>query len=114
MSKSSKGSVLPLDKTHSTNTETKDPTEDNNSEDLQIQSPDSTAMENKSGNLIWVSMERLAKLEELERNLSLQISEAILKHDKNKLKKLHEKDKENPELVKIRIKRYNLKNLCVS
>ena len=56
--------------------------------------------------MISISKERLESLEKLERELPTLIENAILDYKKNKLKKLHEKDKSNPESVNIRVKRY--------
>ena len=68
-------------------------------------------MEDSSSNqLIWISVERLQQLEELERSLNQRIQEAIVDHKKQNLKLLHDKDKTNPEAVRLRIKRYNMKN----
>ena len=60
--------------------------------------------------LVSVSIERLKRLEELENKLPSLIEEAIANHKKNILKKLHEQDKNNPEAVKNRVKKYLLKN----
>jgi len=59
---------------------------------------------------ITISKKRLEELEDLERNLEKKIQEAILNNKKESLKRLHEKDKINPNAVKLRIKRYNEKN----
>jgi len=56
--------------------------------------------------MISISKERLESLEKLERELPMLIENAILDYKKNKLKKLHENDKNNPQSVNIRVKRY--------
>ena len=67
----------------------------------------SGSMSNDSGNVhVLVSTERLRELEAIEANISTLIANAILEHKKNNLRKLHEKDKSNPENVNLRVKRY--------
>jgi hypothetical protein len=56
---------------------------------------------------ILICAERLQKLELLEKQLPEMIEAAIQEHKRNKLKMLHEKDKENPGAVNLRVKRYN-------
>lgn len=57
--------------------------------------------------LVYVCTERLKKLELLEKSLPELIEQAIIDHKKEKLKLLHEKDKQNPAAVNARVKRYN-------
>ena len=56
---------------------------------------------------VLICSERLKKLELLEMQLPNLIEAAINEHKINKLKMLHEKDKQNPGAVNIRVKRYN-------
>ena len=56
---------------------------------------------------VLICSERLQKLELLEKQLPEMIEAAIQEHKKNKLRMLHEKDKENPAAVNLRVKRYN-------
>lgn len=68
-------------------------------------------MENNALNdLVEVCPERFAKLEELERNLPDIINKAIADYKKESLRKLHERDKNNPENVRNRVKKYIAKN----
>ena len=67
-------------------------------------------VENPPAETITISKKRLEELEDLERNLEKRIQEAILNIKKDSLKRLHEKDKSNPNAVKLRIKRYNETN----
>ena len=60
--------------------------------------------------LVLVSPERFAKLEELEKNLPEIIKKAVADYKKENLRKLHENDKNNPEGVKNRVKKYISKN----
>ena len=60
--------------------------------------------------LVSISNERLAELEALESKLPHMIEEAILEHKRNNLRRLHERDKADPESVKIRVRRYIAKN----
>ena len=67
----------------------------------------SGSMPADSGNVhVLISTERLRELEAIESNISTLIANAILEHKKNNLRKLHEKDKSNPENVNLRVKRY--------
>jgi hypothetical protein len=59
---------------------------------------------------VLICIERLQKLELLEKQLPKMIEAAIQEHKKNKLKMLHDKDKENPGAVNLRVKRYNEKH----
>ena len=56
--------------------------------------------------MILIASSRLQELEELEKNLPTMIENALKEHKANALKRLHEKDKENPTAVNIRVKRY--------
>lgn len=60
--------------------------------------------------LVEVSVERFAELEQLEMNLPDLIKKAISDYKKENLRKLHEKDKNNPEAVRNRVKKYISKN----
>lgn len=60
--------------------------------------------------LVEVSIERFAALEELEKALPDLIAKAIVDYKKENLRKLHEKDKNNPEAVRNRVKKYISKN----
>jgi hypothetical protein len=55
---------------------------------------------------VLISLERLRELEAIEASIPARIEQAILEHKKNNLRKLHEKDKNNPENVNLRVKRY--------
>jgi hypothetical protein len=59
---------------------------------------------------VLIMAKRLQYLEDLEKNLPNLIDEAIIEYKKAKLKMLHEKDKQNPEAVNARVKRYNEKH----
>ena len=65
---------------------------------------------NKNNEFILISAERLQALEKLESKLPNMIETAIIDYKKDKLKKLHEKDKLDPAAVNIRVKRYALKH----
>jgi exonuclease VII large subunit len=56
--------------------------------------------------MVSISLERLQKLEELENSLPAMIEQAIQENKKKNLSRLHEKDKQNPESVNLRVKRY--------
>ena len=60
--------------------------------------------------IITIEISRLHYLEELERNLPTLIENALKENKANALKRLHEKDKENPAAVNLRVKRYVEKN----
>jgi hypothetical protein len=53
---------------------------------------------------------RLQELEDIEKNLPMLIESALKEYKTSALKRLHEKDKENPTAVNIRVKRYAEKN----
>lgn len=57
-------------------------------------------------NVIQISAERLKALEAVEASLPDLIQNAILEYKKSNLRRLHEKDKANPENVNKRVKRY--------
>lgn len=56
--------------------------------------------------MVHVNIDRIQKLESLEQSLSSIIVKAIADYKTTKLKELHERDKNNPEGVKIRVRRY--------
>ena len=60
--------------------------------------------------IVEVPIERYSELEKLETSLPGLIEEAIKEYKRNSLKRLHERDKENPESVKKRVQRYIEKN----
>ncbi len=62
-----------------------------------------------SDNVI-ISSERLRQLEQIESAIPSMIDTALKEYKQNALKRLHEKDKLNPEAVNIRAKRYAQKN----
>lgn len=53
-----------------------------------------------------ISIERLKELETLETSIPKLIEEAITEYKKSNLKKLHERDKANPDAINKRVKRY--------
>jgi hypothetical protein len=55
---------------------------------------------------ISISIERLKELETLESSIPTLIEEAIAEYKKSNLKKLHERDKANPDAINKRVKRY--------
>jgi hypothetical protein len=59
---------------------------------------------------VEVSAERLHELEKLESDLPRMIEEALKEYKQAALKRLHEKDKANPEAVNLRARRYAQKN----
>lgn len=59
---------------------------------------------------ITISMDRYLELKNIESKLPELIENAINEYKSNTLKRLHEKDKECPELVRLRAKRYADKN----
>lgn len=58
----------------------------------------------------FITKERLAALESLQENIPKLIEKAISDYKKDRLKMLHEKDKQNPAAVNARVKRYNERN----
>ena len=56
--------------------------------------------------MIPITTDRLKTLEALEASLPDLIQNAILEYKKSNLRRLHEKDKANPENVNKRVKRY--------
>ena len=69
-----------------------------------------SSSESDLSEIITIPVERYIKLEKLEQSLPNMIQEAIQEYKKNSLKRLHERDKENPEGVKKRVQRYIEKN----
>lgn len=67
-------------------------------------------MANHANDLISISSDRYAELEALERSVPDKIQEAIASYKKESLRKLHERDKSDPESVKLRMQRYIAKN----
>jgi DNA repair photolyase len=63
-------------------------------------------MDCSSAPIIQIASDRLTELEALEANLPNLIQNAILEYKKSNLRRLHEKDKANPENVNRRVKRY--------
>jgi hypothetical protein len=59
---------------------------------------------------IFISIERLRELEAIEKRIPTLIEKAIQDHKKEKLKLLHERDKLDPSLVNLRVKRYAMKH----
>lgn len=59
---------------------------------------------------VFITIERLKELEALEANLPKMIEDAIQENKKKNLRRLHEKDKSNPESVNLRVKRYALRH----
>ena len=66
--------------------------------------------ENNTDELVSVSQDRFEELERLEKSLPDMIQKAIADHKKESLRKLHERDKADPESVKLRVQRYIAKN----
>jgi hypothetical protein len=60
--------------------------------------------------LVSVPSDRYAELEALEKSVPEKIQEAIALYKKESLRKLHERDKSDPESVKLRMQRYIAKN----
>ena len=54
---------------------------------------------------VEVSIERLKELEKLEGELPRMIEEALKEYKQAALRRLHEKDKANPEAVNLRARR---------
>ena len=67
-------------------------------------------MNQHANELISISSDRYAELEALERSVPEKIQEAIASYKKESLRKLHERDKSDPESVKLRMQRYIAKN----
>ena len=67
-----------------------------------------TAMDASANTMVMIPIatERLKALETLEASLPDLIQNAILEYKKSNLRRLHEKDKANPENVNKRVKRY--------
>jgi hypothetical protein len=60
--------------------------------------------------VVEISAERLKQLEELEASLPTRIEEVLKEHKAAALRRLHEKDKQNPQAVNERAKRYAQRN----
>jgi hypothetical protein len=73
----------------------------------EIASTNETEETNDTDKNVLICAERLKELELLESKLPTLISEAIAEHQRNKLRILHERDKQNPQSVNLRVKRYN-------
>jgi hypothetical protein len=56
--------------------------------------------------LVSISADRLIELELLEASIPSMIEKAVTEYKKSNLKKLHERDKANPEAINLRVKRY--------
>lgn len=65
--------------------------------------------ENKD-ELVSISLERYNELSKLQEDLPNMVQKAIAEYKKNTLKRLHERDKNDPESVKLRVQRYIAKN----
>ena len=63
-----------------------------------------------SNEQVSVSADRFAELEALEASIPNRVQEAILQYKRDSLKKLHDRDKSDPESVKLRMQRYIAKN----
>lgn len=59
---------------------------------------------------VLIMSKRLEILENLEKNIPQLIQQAITDYKQAKLKMLHEKDKQNPDAVNARVRRYNEKH----
>ena len=70
-------------------------------------SPNKTDESSNTDAGVLICSERLRQLELLESNMPKLITEAIAEHQRNKLRILHERDKQNPQSVNLRVKRYN-------
>jgi hypothetical protein len=68
--------------------------------------PTSVADMSESTALVPISEERLRALEALEADLPSRIETAVKEYKLNALKRLHERDKQNPAAVNLRAKRY--------
>lgn len=66
--------------------------------------------QDRANELVSVPSDRYAELEALERSVPEKIQEAIASYKKESLRKLHERDKSDPESVKLRMQRYIAKN----
>jgi hypothetical protein len=56
--------------------------------------------------MVMISESRLQELEDLESKLPKLIEEALKAHKASVLNRLHQRDKENPQAVNLRVKRY--------
>ncbi len=59
---------------------------------------------------VEISVERLKELESIEAKIPSMIDEALKEYKQAALKRLHEKDKANPDAVNLRARRYAQKN----
>ena len=73
-------------------------------------SPHSSPAPEESEPTVFISIERLRELEAIEKRIPTLIEKAIQDHKKEKLKLLHERDKLDPSLVNLRVKRYAAKH----
>ena len=60
--------------------------------------------------LVEISADRLEQLEKLESQIPTMIQDALKEYKQAALRRLHEKDKANPEAVNLRARRYAQKN----
>lgn len=67
-------------------------------------------MSSASAGTVEISAERLKELEQLEASIPKRIEDALKEYKTSALKRLHERDKANPEAVNLRAKRYAQKN----
>lgn len=56
--------------------------------------------------MVEISIERLRRLEQLEASIPQLVEAAIKQYKQEKLKSLHEKDKQNPTAANMRARRY--------
>lgn len=63
-------------------------------------------MNSESEQMVEISIERLRRLEQLEASIPLLVEAAIKQYKQEKLKSLHEKDKQNPTAANMRARRY--------
>jgi len=68
------------------------------------------ANNNSKDEIVYITAERLAELEALEASIPTKIQEAIDTYKKSTLMKLHQYDKDHPESVQLRMKKYYGKN----
>lgn len=73
-------------------------------------SPASSPVLEEAEPTVFISIERLRELEAIEKRIPTLIEKAIQDHKKEKLKLLHERDKLDPSLVNLRVKRYAAKH----
>lgn len=63
-------------------------------------------MNSESEQMVEISIERLRQLEQLEASIPQLVEAAIKQYKQEKLKSLHEKDKQNPTAANMRARRY--------